>query len=182
MIYTKANVVDADTCKQLIEYFDTHPEQLRKTEDLAQSDFDGMIMNPYNVSNPELLKKLEVLRTKLTVEMSKLYHTTLYLDYWDLVKWGEGGWMDFHADNVDQERKPHWYCGWRSHSAIVYLNQEFEGGETVFRDQNVNIFPETGKALMFPAGFDYTHGVNEVDNNRYTLSLWFTEDPEHQLI
>ena len=61
--------------------------------------------------------------------------------------------------------------------AIVYLNQDFSGGETVFRDQYSKIYPETGKLLMFPAGYDYTHGVTPVrDANRYTIALWFTED------
>lgn len=183
MIYTQPNIISENTCQELIEYFNTHPEQFRRSEDLAQQLFNGKDMNPYNVSNPKLLRELEVLKTKATIKMSKLYDTTLYLDYWDLVKWYPGDWMKMHADNVDENRKPFDYCGWRSHSAILYLNQDFKGGETVFRDQNINVFPETGKLLMFPAGYDYTHGVNIVEEgDRYTLALWFTEDPEHCLI
>ena len=180
MIYTQPNIISDDVCAQLIEYFDTHPEQLRPTETLAQQLFNGKDMNPYHLNNPNLKREMEVLRTRATIKMSKLYDTELYLDYWDLVKWGPGDWMEMHADNVDNKRVRFDYCGWRSHSAILYLNQDFEGGETVFRDQNVNIFPETGKLLMFPAGYDYTHGVNEIiSGNRYTIALWFTEDPEH---
>ena len=182
MIYTQPNIISSDTCEKLIEYFDTHPEQLRKSEHLAQQLFNKKDINPYNVNDPELLRELEVLRTKATVKMSKLYDTTLYLDYWDLVKWYPGDFMHMHADNVDEYRVPFDYCGWRTHSAILYLNQNFEGGETIFRDQNCNIFPETGKLLMFPAGYDYTHGVNAVEKgNRYTIALWFTEDPKHCL-
>ena len=150
--------------------------------DGAQSRFIGHTMDPYNVYTRELMRELEALRTKTTVKMSRLYDTTLYLDFWDIVKWSDGKSMDFHADNVDQDRNPLSYCHWRSHSAVLYLNQDYEGGETVFRDQNVNIFPETGKLLMFPAGYDFSHGVNQIENgDRYTLAMWFTEDPNHCL-
>ena len=180
MIYTQANAVDPEVCSSLITYFDTHPEQVRPPSSQVQDMFKDNTMDPYNLNNPELTREVEVIRTKTTVKMSKLYDTTLYLDYWDIVKWKPGDWMPYHADNVTEKREPHHYCHWRSHSAVIYLNQDYGGGETIFRDQNVNIFPETGKLLMFPAGYDYTHAVNEVDgSNRYTIALWFTEDPKH---
>ena len=183
MIYTIPKILSEDTCSELIAYFENHPELLRKSEDIAQQLFNAKDIEPYTIKDQQLLREMEVLRTKMTVEISKYYHTTVYLDYWDLVKWYPGDWMKMHADNVDEHRKPFDYCGWRTHSAIVYLNQDFSGGETVFRDVNQNVFPETGKALIFPAGYDYTHGVNEVtEGSRYTIALWFTEDPKHVML
>ena len=177
MIYTQPKIVSDDFCKRLIAYFDSHTDQIRPTDTLAQQLFNGRDMEPYDVKDHELRRELEVLRTKATIKMSKLYDTELYLDYWDLVKWEEGQFMRMHADNVDEYRRPFGYCGWRSHSAILYLNQDCEGGETIFKNQQCRFFPETGKLLMFPAGYDYTHGVTKVESGtRYTIALWFTED------
>ena len=177
MIYTQPGMVSPEICRQLIDYFETHPEQLRPGDTIAQDLFEGRDMDPREVVTGHLKRELEILRLNATVKMSKLYDTMIYMDYWDIVKWDVGQSMVYHADNVDENRKPFDYCGWRTHSAILYLNDNYKGGETMFRDQNVKIYPETGKLLMFPAGYDYTHGVCEVtEGKRYTIALWFTEN------
>ena len=160
---------------------ENNPNHRRKAETQAQSMFFNKDIDPCSIKDPAIAQIFEQMKQRLTIEISKFYNLReLYLDYWDLVVWHPGDWMAMHADNVDEERKRFTYCGWRSHSAIVYLNQDFEGGQTIFRDMNQNYHAETGKALIFPAGYDYTHGVNEVSNGkRYTVAFWFTEDPQH---
>lgn len=64
---------------------------------------------------------------------------------------------------------------WRSYSAILYLNDEFEGGETCFEDGG-RIRPETGKLAIFP-GSALEHWVEPVHGGaRYNVSLWWTSD------
>ena len=61
-------------------------------------------------------------------------------------------------------------------SAIVYLNEEFEGGLTRFAD-GAEVKPETGKAVLF-RGKDFWHEVTDVAGGaRYTVSLWWSNDP-----
>lgn len=65
---------------------------------------------------------------------------------------------------------------WRTLSAIVYLNEEFEGGLTRFAD-GAEVKPETGKAVLF-RGKDFWHEVTDVAGGaRYTVSLWWSNDP-----
>lgn len=180
MIYTIPQLLDDIGCQKLVEYFDNNQDKLRTSDRLAQQKFYGKDIDPCTIEDDELKQALEVVKSRLICMISKYYHTNdVYLDYWDLVKWESGDWMEFHADAVDENNKPFDYCGWRTYSAILYLNDDFEGGETVFRDMNQNYIAETGKALIFPATFDYTHGVNEVSNgDRYTIAFWFTGDPK----
>lgn len=61
----------------------------------------------------------------------------------------------------------------------LYLNKVNEGGETGFLfNQNKNddffkIKPETGKLLVFPAGFPYIHkGYTPKSSDKYILTSW----------
>ena len=181
MIYTVPNIIGEEVCQELITYYEANPEKRRPISEQHQKLFHGKDLNPFDIDDPNLKQALEVIKQRLTVMIAKHYHIKeVYLDYWDIVRWDEQDFMPMHADNCQDDLTPHDYCAWRSHSAILYLNQDFEGGETIFRDMNQNYRAETGKALIFPATYDYTHGVNAVQSGkRYTLAFWFTESPAH---
>ena len=178
MIIELPNILDKDTCEELIEYYEQHPELLREGD--AQPRFDYKSMRTSMVYGP-LLKKIAALTNRLIIKAAKFYHQEeMYLDYQSITKWVEGDDMEFHADNVTQEREPHWYCGWRDYSSILYLNHDYEGGATIFKNQNQGQVPMQGTAILFPATYGYTHGVQKIKSGtRYTISSWFTTDPEH---
>jgi hypothetical protein len=53
---------------------------------------------------------------------------------------------------------------------VVFLNDNFEGGELVFPDQNVIIKPKQGAIAVFPASFMYPHTtVPTCGKQRYVL-------------
>lgn len=57
---------------------------------------------------------------------------------------------------------------------VVYLNQEFEAGETLFLDQNVAIKPEAGATAIFPASYMYPHTTTPTEGApRYVLLPFF---------
>ena len=66
---------------------------------------------------------------------------------------------------------------WDAFGFVIYLNDDFDGGETFFElDELKTISPEKGKMIIFP-GNTVVHGVNTVHNgDRYTVSGWI-EDP-----
>jgi|DEB0MinimDraft_10_1074344.scaffolds.fasta_scaffold00555_4 hypothetical protein len=58
----------------------------------------------------------------------------------------------------------------------LYLNGDFEGGETEFLYQNMRITPVTGRFAVFPAGFLHTHRGNPpIKGTKYILTGWFTD-------
>lgn len=177
MIIELPNILDQESCEELIEYFEQHPELRRKDD--AQERFNNCTMTTDQVHGP-LLKKVAALTNRLIIKAAKFYHIEeLYLDFQSIVKWEEGQAMPFHADNVTETREPHWYCSQRDYSSILYLNHNYEGGATIFKNQNQGQLPMQGTAILFPATFGYTHGVQKVTSGtRYTISSWFTMDPE----
>ena len=64
----------------------------------------------------------------------------------------------------------------------LYLNDIEEGGETEFPQQELLIKPEAGKAIMFPAGWMYSHRSlpHKTGTDRYIFNLFygFFGDPQ----
>lgn len=94
---------------------------------------------------------------------------------------------EIHADNcliTDQGcfRESPAYS-WRDYSAILYLNEDFQGGEFFFAEDRENrkgsstIRPSCGRMVGFSAGEENLHGVRGiVKGKRCALALWFTQD------
>ena len=61
---------------------------------------------------------------------------------------------------------------------MIYLNEDFEGGETEFLYQKRRIKPTTGTLLIWPAGFTHTHKGNLVlSGTKYVVTGWYYQQP-----
>ena len=59
-------------------------------------------------------------------------------------------------------------------ACIIYLNDNFSGGETYFED-GTKFSPVKGRALFFDGNY-YKHGVKSVDHgDRYVVAGWFNQ-------
>lgn len=59
-------------------------------------------------------------------------------------------------------------------SVLLYLNDDYEGGEIEFRHSDIKIKPEPGSVLFFPSNFLYVHEVYPVTKGpRYALPNWY---------
>ena len=81
-----------------------------------------------------------------------------------ITKYVEGVGMANHVDSLKDEEM----------GALMYLNEDYEGGELTYSDDKGSHFmkPESGSMVYFPSW--YTHGVNPVTKGiRYffTISL-----------
>lgn len=60
-------------------------------------------------------------------------------------------------------------------ATILYLNDDYIGGEIYFPEYSISIKPKAGDLVMFPDNEMYVHGVKGVSGGpRYTLPRWFT--------
>lgn len=54
---------------------------------------------------------------------------------------------------------------------IIYFNDDFEGGETVYVNKNISLKPKAGRLLVHSAYEDYTHAVNHITSGtRYFIT------------
>lgn len=74
----------------------------------------------------------------------------------------------------------------RDYSAILYLNDDFEGGDFIFtmldaKTVTAEVRPQCGRVVGFEAGKENPHGVRAVTKGqRCAVALWFTLDPIHE--
>ena len=87
---------------------------------------------------------------------------------------------DSHIPHADNERREHgrWlpnHTPQRDYTGLVYLNDNFTGGELVFPDRDVVIIPKPGLFVGFPSNHKFVHAVpNVLSGKRYSLPVWFT--------
>jgi hypothetical protein len=68
----------------------------------------------------------------------------------------------------------------KHYSSLIYLNENYEGGELYFPEHNFSIKPEAGTLICFKGDEHTLHGVKKVQSGiRYTVSL-FWEDVEYR--
>lgn len=83
-----------------------------------------------------------------------------------VVHWGPGVEMGLHVDDLGKESY--------HMASLIYLNEEFDGGEIYFQTHDITIKPKIGDLLIFPGNLNYAHKVYPVlSGDRYTIPFWF---------
>jgi predicted 2-oxoglutarate/Fe(II)-dependent dioxygenase YbiX len=64
----------------------------------------------------------------------------------------------------------------RALSCIVYLNDDYEGGELEFVHFGIKIKPKTGMLVIFPSNYAYMHASHPVTKGtKYALVTWIKD-------
>jgi predicted 2-oxoglutarate/Fe(II)-dependent dioxygenase YbiX len=64
-------------------------------------------------------------------------------------------------------------------SAVIYLNDDYEGGELYFDQQDITIKPKAGSVIFFPSTPDFTHASLVVNSGqKEAIPLFFYKYPE----
>ena len=89
---------------------------------------------------------------------------------YQLLRYGPG--QHFH-EHVDAMPAADVY-GQRQLSAILYLNDDFEGGELILPRQDLVYKPKAGTLVLFPSGFCFPHASDDVARGvKYSVATWF---------
>ena len=120
-----------------------------------------------------LIKKYS---NKLLLEqpVSPLFISEGFLSHWET-----GAFAGVHIDNHGPRNRDDMY-GVVNYTALIYLNDDYEGGEIYFPNLNFEYKPKRGDAISFPCDLeDSAHGVKEVTKgNRYTIAIWYCLEKE----
>jgi Rps23 Pro-64 3,4-dihydroxylase Tpa1-like proline 4-hydroxylase len=82
-----------------------------------------------------------------------------------LLKYEKGGYLPEHSDLGISTRVI---------SGVVYLNDNYVGGEINFPYADLKIKPEAGSCVIFPSSYLGAHSVSELKEGvRYVLPYWF---------
>ena len=151
MLQTLYNFLSIEECDYLINLYDKNKDKVffyegNKTWPLNLNEF---------VSDSVVNKIILRINDICVSENEKTY-----LDTIQIVKWPTNSFMNKHTDSETDQ-----------FSCILYLNDDFEGGQTLIGNSFVE--PKTGLLTIF-VGSQITHSVTKItQGSRYTLALWY---------
>lgn len=75
----------------------------------------------------------------------------------------------FYKEHADQGPG-----NFRIFSAVLYLNDVEDGGETYFRKFDVGVKPKKNRLVIFPANYAYVHEARRTTNSdKFVVVTWF---------
>lgn len=105
---------------------------------------------------------------KLQKQIEEHFGRELTTQYPNIRKWESGDSQPLHADGEDLEGKPNEAYP-VDYASVIYLNDNYDGGELCFPLQGITFKPVAGTAAFFPANKWYRHSVSKIANGtRYT--------------
>jgi predicted 2-oxoglutarate/Fe(II)-dependent dioxygenase YbiX len=91
-----------------------------------------------------------------------------------LRKYEPGSIVTTHADCSDKGENDG--LNGITYSALIYLNDDYCGGELNFDRIGVSMRPMAGQLIMFPSSWDYAHSVTPItDGFKYMSAVFFTD-------
>jgi len=170
------NVFTEEFCKNIIDDFEQQSKNQIISNDVA--DRQDTFAQLLNYVDPRIL---DFITEGLIHTVREYIKTYPILEAANLASYGMkiqktepygGGYHKWHYDNAGHDVTTR-FIVW-----TIYLNDIEEGGETEFLYQGVKTKPETGKLLLFPAGFTHTHRGNPpIQQTKYILTGWFNLMP-----
>lgn len=189
-ILIQPNTIDESGLQYMLDYLSKQPHQ-----DL--SVFDPELSNTAGTTKFTVDKAV---RDTQIVDMGDLYDPIIDLyrnivkniinPFYDIkikdseipqvLRYEPGGHYNPHVDGQSLWRAPDGDIFWRKStdrdlSTVIFLNDDFTGGDFVFPEFRLRIRPEPGLLICFPSTYEYLHGVEPVlTGTRYSIVNWMT--------
>ena len=174
------NFLDKDFCQNYFSYLynktnnkciDSSTMPWHIGNNIYYNDVDDLYLKNH-------LKNINYMVADLISNVQNVQH---YPHFCDLVLWKEGQYMVRHVDNgFGQPYEIERALCVRTYSAIIYLNNDYKGGETVVKiNENKDYIsnPKVGSLLAFSSDQKSEHGVNKITSGtRATIAMWFTDN------
>jgi hypothetical protein len=156
MITVIPKIISLQQCEQIIKDIDA------KTNAQSMKYFDVKL----NLG----IKKIDCKENPIVKLITEKLASQYKIDDIKLLYYPTGSYNSNHSDNsVIKDNEIIRFKNW-THSAIVFLNENFTGGELIYENQGCFFKPTVGTMIITPAGPDYLHYVNKVEyGERYTL-------------
>jgi hypothetical protein len=142
--------------------------------------WDGRVASYPTISktNPEMIDLIQSLVNRLKPEINKFFNVDAYATSPAMVRWLPGNLQMPHADKElhegDDAGKPNDFP-WYDIATIMYLNDDYEGGELYFPKQGIQFKPKRGAVYFFPGDMNYIHGITPIQSGiRYTCPFFWT--------
>lgn len=165
---------------QMLVGFATNIDQWELSEDEFWNNRSLNAANVYDNYDKAAGKYLYDLRQRIADEITKHYSLdSIYPDLTQIIRWYPGQEQHPHADDMTNIVGTDWFHH-RHFGAILYLNDDYSGGETYYPEHGISIKPEVGMLAVHPGDIGHMHGVTKIEGGvRYTVASFWTKDVEY---
>ena len=185
------SLLPAESCDFLVNFIKNNPDAFKNTAQVIPAFKDRTLSYKSlhrSMQTPfcTVERILNYARFMGQKNLCEKYLEFCVPDNTELTIWKQGDSMEAHADNcwqadapeeIKSQKHPTWY---RDFSGIFYLNDDYEGGEIVFKNLDLSIKPKKGMFVGFKANDEYTHQVMPIKNtDRYTIAVWYSKRLEY---
>jgi hypothetical protein len=134
------------------EWSENYRQNLRKDKTILSNNAKQIFKNVANILSNKIK---EIYNVDVSISSEPF-----------LIRWDMGSEMGEHIDDFSVF---HYHF-----AAILYLNDNYSGGEICFPDYNLTIKPKGNSLVLFPGNKYYSHEVlKNTSGERYTMPMWF---------
>ena len=189
-ILIQPEVINKSILKEMLGYLKQQPDKDLSVFDPEQSNktgktefsVDKQVRDTQLVEMGELFEPIiDLYRNIVKNIINPFYDITIRdSEIPQVLKYQVGGHYNPHVDGQSLWKSPEGDIFWRKStdrdlSTVIFLNDDFEGGDFVFPDYRLRIRPEPGLLVCFPSTHHYLHGVEPVTRGtRYSMVNWMT--------
>ena len=171
------NVLSRNICSELINLFESNPNQQMRVDNERRPNFTQICLNRMKSGEAYLPIVVQAMSQLFRAYSISLRRYTSYLprsfsiEEIRVKRYLNDGVdaFDLHVDVGDH------LSASRYLAFLFYLNTVEQGGETIFEgSSNYVVFPKVGQAVVFPPNWQFPHrGKVPISGNKYIMSSYF---------
>lgn len=162
------NAIESDFCKKIIT--DRLADSLDPYEDVVCWKNKNIYTNwvyLFDILDKKAKKNIEIYFDQF---VDTLKYNDIYLEGFGISRQKSGDYDRYHYDtNIVVENNS---IKIRPFVFLIYLNENFKGGQLIFPSQKKIVEPKEGKIIIFPCSYMYPHKVASIsEGDRFSLRL-----------
>lgn len=182
-VFVFENYLSPEIITELTEYLNTQPSEPLRVIDNEKSTLDNVVTKLDDARRSERVimgdyysRVCDITRTAFVDLAEKCMNATLeWYEPPQVLRYFPGGYYQGHSDSENMEPNNHYWKKVidRDLSLLIYLNDDFEGGELHFNKFHYTLKPKAGMAVIFPSDNRYMHTAQTVhEGMRQAIVTW----------
>jgi hypothetical protein len=167
--FQKEDLLSPEECEYLIWLIESKDEWLEETLPFWSGRnipfFTMLPSRPW--ATEETLPLCLDISNRIQTFINESFGVESWPDQIGITRWPPGSWQMPHKDEVDGLD--------RVAGCVVFLNDDYEGGEPFYPHYGQMVKPKAGMIYAHSSDADHLHGVTQIkDKTRYTISTTWT--------
>jgi len=185
-IHVVENFIPANECRQMTAFLLQQPrsplgvyDNQRSRDGKAEFKRDPGRVTDYVDYRKKEKVVMDWIKRAIRTQLVPFYRTDIeWFEKPSILYYRPGGKYGEHADSqyYDKDKNLWIKCLDRDYSLLIYLNDDFSGGELYFKKFDYTYRPRAGDLVLFPSNHIYMHEARPVlSGQRLAVVSWLAE-------